>query len=77
MVEPEDPFLFGFGYGFGRTSAYAKQAAAFAAGVAEPNELSPSASLADPAACREAPGAPYGVVQNRKDIHPIHQAALR
>ncbi len=40
--------LFGAGYGFGGAFAYAKQVAAFAAGIMYPNEALPSARLADP-----------------------------
>jgi len=69
--------LFGCGSGFGGAFAYAKQTAAFAAGIAYPNEALPSASLVVPPPCRHTPEAPRGVRQKRKLIRPIHQEALR
>jgi len=45
-ISVADANLSGFGYGFGRAFAYAKQEAAFAAGVMYPREALPSASLA-------------------------------
>jgi len=45
-AEPNNAFLFGSGYGFG--GAFAKQVAAFAVGIAYPNEVLPLASLTNP-----------------------------
>lgn len=72
-----DSLLFGSGYGFGGTFAYAKQAAAFAAGVTCPNEALPSANFADPSRCWHTPETPSRVGQNRKHIRPLRQVALR
>ncbi len=47
--------LFGFGCGFGRTSARAKQTAVFAAGITYPSEALPSANLAVPPRCGGTP----------------------
>jgi hypothetical protein len=65
-------FLFDSGYDFGRAFAYAKQEAAFAAGIAHPNEALPSAILTTPPPCRYTPEAPRRVRQKRKLIHPFH-----
>ena len=69
--------LFGFGYGFGRTFAYAKQEAASAAGIVYPSESLPSAHLTDPPRCRPTRKAPHRVVQKRINIHPMCQMAFR
>jgi hypothetical protein len=69
--------LFGSGYGFGGTSAYAKQVAAFAAGVGDPDEALPSAGFVDPPSCGGTPDTPPSVVQKRGLIRPMRWMAFR
>lgn len=57
--------------------AYAKQVAAFAAAVMQPNELWPSVGLADSPPCCGSHDTRHGVAQKRQFSHPIHQGALR
>ena len=65
-----------FGYGFGGGCVYAKQTAAFTAGVT-PRGTLPSASATNPLLCHQIPKATRGPGQNRQLFHSRYQAALR
>jgi hypothetical protein len=61
LVDTRSTLIFGFLFGFGGAFAYAKQMAAFAAGVMYPSEAMPSTSLSGPPAgtpLKPPPGAP-------------------
>jgi hypothetical protein len=69
--------LFGSDSSLRRAFAYAKQVAAFAAGVTQPNDSSPPVSPTDPMACRSTVQTPHGVAQKRQLIHPSHETVFR